>query len=246
MTISVGIAISSRRATYRPTSLFSPVPHPGVRTAWWWTPPRRRTAMSIWLLAPVLDVVHLGVPWARVDALQALRHTAGRVRAVDERDVHDVLGQDVVQLDRDLRPLRAVELLLELVEQLVVVRVRVPVVVTELPVVRLARELRRDPAREVRGRVHVAAVGEHLDVGPEVVRAVGRGVREEHVGRDGLQVHLEPRLLPARLQDVLRLLAQRVDRGLVRDLEPDAALRADAVGSLDPARVLELLARRID
>src|SRR5205814_4635681 len=88
------------------------------------------------------------------------------------------------------------------------------------------------------------AVGEHLDVSPEVVRTVRRRVREERRGRNALELHREADLLPVGLHDRLSALTNAVHGRLVEDLELDAALGADPIGSLRPASVVELLVRR--
>ena len=75
------------------------------------------------------------------------------------------------------------------------------------------------------------------------VRRVGR---EVDAGQDGLQVEVDPRLGARLLHDLLRLLARRVHRGLVHELELLAVLGADAVGAALPARGLEELVGLLD
>src|SRR5262249_13855842 len=82
----------------------------------------------------------------------------------------------------------------------------------------------------------------HLDVGIEL--RVGVGVAdiggEIHRRRDGFYLDLDPGLLAGLLDDLLGLLARRVDRGLIDELDPDAARFPGAVRTGLPARLFEL------
>src|SRR5688572_9286077 len=103
MTRSVGMEMRSRRRIYLPTAA-----HPHLVT--------RESA----LLAPVRDVPDVAVPRVRQDALQVLGLRRGRLRAGDERDDHDVLHEQVVHLDRQVRALGRVDGGRELLEERVV------------------------------------------------------------------------------------------------------------------------------
>src|SRR6266481_9693334 len=229
MTMSVGMAMRRRLSTYLPTRYPLTPSGARARVARW----RSSTALPYpvsslrRLFGPVLDGVHLGVPAGRNDALQGVGHARGDLRAGHDRDDHDVQDEDVVRLLEQRGALGGVLLRAEAVDDRVEGRVLVAVVVRGVPVVGLARGLLAGPAVEVVREVRVTVVREHLDVGPEVVRAVGRGVGEEDVGRDLLELNLEARCLPVLLHDVLRLLPDGVHRGLVDDAELDAALGAD-------------------
>src|SRR5207249_3421840 len=245
MTMSVGMAMRRRLSTYLPTRY--PLTPCGVeaRVVRW----RSSTALPYpvpslrRLFGPVLDGVHLGVPARRNDALQGVGHPRGDLRTCHDRDDHDVQDEDVVRLLEQRGALGRVLLRAEAVDDRVEGRVLVAVVVRRVPVVGLSGGLLAGPAVEVVRDVRVTVVREHLDVGPEVVRTVGRGVGEEDVGRDLLELNLEARCLPVLLHDVLRLLPHGIHRGLVDDVELDAALGADVVRAELPPGVVEHLAR---
>src|SRR5439155_1573466 len=88
----------------------------------------------------------------------------------------------------------------------------------------------------------------HLDVRGEVtVRVrIGRVRREVHGWRHRLDVHVDARLRARLLDDLLVLLAGRVDGRLVDELQLLAVLGADAVGAALPSRGLENLAGPVD
>ena len=90
--------------------------------------------------------------------------------------------------------------------------------------------------------------GVHLDVAVELRVGVGVGDvgGEEHRRRDRLQLQVDAGLLAGLLDDCLGLLARRVDRGLVDELQLLAVLRADAVGAALPAAGVEDLVRLVD
>ena len=84
---------------------------------------------------------------------------------------------------------------------------------------------------------------QHLHVGVELAVGVGIGdVGGEVDGRrDRLDLDVDAGLLGGLLDDRLRLLAGRVDGGLVDELQLLAVLRPDAVAALLPAGILEQL-----
>jgi hypothetical protein len=75
-------------------------------------------------------------------------------------------------------------------------------------------------------------VGIELGVGVRI----GNVGREEHRSRHRLQFHVDAGLLRRLLDDLLRLLARLVDRGLIDELQLLAVLGPYAIGALLPAR----------
>src|SRR5229473_805359 len=69
---------------------------------------------------------------------------------------------------------------------------------------------------------------------------------EKHRCHDRLQLDIDARLLARLLDDGLRLLPGRVDRGLEHELQRLAVLGANAVGALLPAGGLENLVGLLD
>src|SRR5260221_12198487 len=140
MTMIVGIAMRSRLRMYLPTYI---VLIPAVPAARWSCPPRCRIPprYAVWLLVPVLDAVHLGIPSGRHGALDRLADARGHLGPRHDRHDHDVEDQVVVRLLDERGPFRRVGLSAELVDDPVEGRVGVPVVVTGLPVVRLLGDL---------------------------------------------------------------------------------------------------------
>src|SRR5687768_15201598 len=132
MTSRVGIEMRSRRRMYLPTAAH---PHPVTRESA--------------LLAPFPDVPEIAVPRVRLDALEVLRLARGRLGAGDERDDHDVRHEQVVHLDRYLRALRWVHGPGQLLEERVVGRAVVALVVAATPLLRLRRDLVADPVGQV-------------------------------------------------------------------------------------------------
>src|SRR5688572_7099900 len=230
MTRRVGIEMRSRRRMYLPTAA-----HPHLVT--------RESA----LLAPFPNVPEVAVPRVRLDPLEVLRLARGRLRACDERDDHDVRHEEVVHLDRQFGALRRVHGAGQLLEERVVGRAVVALVVAATPLLRLGWDLVADPVGEVDLVVGLArVVREHLDVREELRRSVRvRDIGgEEHAGVDRLQLDLHAELLPVGLDDGLGRLADGVDGRLVDDLHLHATLGPDAVGTLHPAGVVEELVRR--
>src|SRR4029450_13053762 len=166
MTMSVGMAMRRRLATYLPTR--QPLMPSGLedRVARW----RSSTALPYpvpslrRLFAEVLDRVHLGVPARRNHVLQGVRDTRGHLRACHDRNDHDIQDEDVIRLLEEAGPLGGVLLRAQGFDDRVERRVLVAVVVRRVPVVRGPGRLLAGPAVEVVREVRVTVVREHLDV----------------------------------------------------------------------------------
>ena len=121
--------------------------------------------------------------------------------------------------------------------------------VAALPLVLLGGDLRGGELVHERLGIGLRHRGRvHLDVAVELRVGVGVGDvrREEHRRRHRLQLEVDAGLLAGLLDDRLGLLARRVDRGLVDELQLLAVLRPDAVRPLLPAGLLEQLVRLVD
>src|SRR5437867_7609881 len=240
MSSKVGIAMSSLRRRYFPISSLSLWPRHfcSGRRREPKPPPACPDALD--LLGPVRDVPHLRVPGVRDEALELLARTGEGRATSHERDDDYIRDEEVVHLDDEVVPLRGIELLLVLGEQVVIGLVAPALGVVAGPFQGGGLDLRAGPARQVVRRVgRFAAVRVHLDIGEELRGGVGAlAAREERAPDDGLQLDLDAELRPAVLHDVLFLLAQGVHGRLVDDAHLLAVLGADAVGTLDPAGVI--------
>ena len=119
-------------------------------------------------------------------------------------------------------------------------------VIAATPFVRLPRDLLGRPVRQIVGRIRrLRPVGEHFDVGIELRSRVGIGNvgREEDTRLHGLELDAHAELFPARLDDVLLTLAQRVDGRLIHEAHLDAGLFTNAVRATRPASFVEQLIR---
>src|SRR5579884_2075516 len=193
---------------------------------------RAQASMLAAGLGPVSDVPEHRVPRVGLDALELLALAIGGLRAGHQRDQHGIPNQDIVHLDGDLVALVLIALRLVLLVQIVVLRVGIAAVIAAVPLVRLLGDLLRGPTFQVVGLIRAGrAVGVHLDIGVEVRRRIRvAGVAaEEDAGVGRLQLDLGADLFPARLDDVLLLLAQRVDRRLIQHVQAHAVLGAHAV-----------------
>ncbi len=159
------------------------------------------------------------------------------------------LAEDLVDLDQQRGALVGVEFLLGGLVGLVRRRVRVARDVATQPLVLFVGDLPGDELVEealriglrLRGRVHL-----HVDIELGVGVGVGHVGREEHRGSDRLQLEVDAGALAGLLDDLLRLLARRVDRGLEDVFELLAILFTDAVGAALVAGVVQDLVRLVD
>src|SRR5437867_3614219 len=190
----------------------------------------------------------VGVP-AALNHVPELERNARHLRPQDDRNHDHVLDHEVVHLGEERRPLDWVQLGLSGEEGAIVLFISPAGDVPLLPLVGLRRYR---PGGELAHEEPGVGCGHqdrvHLDVAVEVRIRVGIGWigGEEDGGDDGLDLDLDPGLCARLLDDRLRLLAERVDRGLVDQLELLAGLGAHAVGTALPAGGVEELVGLVD